>query len=89
MLALGTGGFILAWLDGQSGGSDLYVQKMDAAGTAQWAASGVPVSKAEPLTGRMASDGAGGVIVTWIDGRTGIGSNQEIYSQRITAAGAP
>jgi len=89
LLSLGTGGFFLTWIDASSGWTDLYIQRMDAAGAAQWAAGGVPVSKAAPGATRMASDGAGGVILTWVDGRTGIGSNQEIYSQRITAAGAP
>jgi hypothetical protein len=42
----------------------------------------------DQLTGGGCSDGAGGSIVVWVDSRLGYG-NQEIYAQRVSAAGVP
>ncbi len=52
----------------------------------QWTADGVPlcveVGNQEILA--IASDGAGGAIVAWQDGRSG---NNDIYAQRVTHSG--
>lgn len=80
----GAGGAVIAWLDG---GSEIYAQRVDAAGAVQWAADGVAICPAasfqeEPV---MISDAAGGAILVWADTRNG---NYDIYAQRIDAAGA-
>jgi hypothetical protein len=89
----GAGGAIALWTDLRTGAnfsfSDIYAQRVSAAGVAQWNADGVPVCTA---TGDQASvtaipDGAGGAIVAWADFRSGI--NYEIYVQRISATGIP
>ncbi|MBK9471563.1 MAG: hypothetical protein IPO18_04675 [bacterium] len=38
-----SGGAIIAWVDGRSGSLDIYAQRIDAAGVAQWAPGGVAV----------------------------------------------
>jgi hypothetical protein len=84
----GSGGAIVAWLDYRGGTvSDLYVQRVNAAGTAQWAANGVPVCAADndQFTPDIVSDGAGGAIIAWYDMR--LNPNYDIYAQRIDGSG--
>jgi len=85
----GAGGAIVAWEDIRSGDSDVYARRVDAAGTPQWTADGVPLSTAAdaqyPYS--AASDGMGGAIVAWEDRRSG--TQYDIYARRVDAAGAP
>jgi hypothetical protein len=83
----GTGGAIVTWADSRGGAYDVYAQRVNAGGAAQWASGGValcsePHSQQSP---QIASDGAGGAIVVWVDYR---GGNYDIYAQRVSGAGA-
>jgi hypothetical protein len=85
-VADGAGGMIVAWLDNRAGNPDVYAQRVNANGDMLWRANGVPVVTA---TGghtelSMVSDGLGGAILTWTDGRSGY---YEIYAQRLAADG--
>src|SRR5258706_474435 len=83
----GAGGAIVTWYDIRSGTNyDIYAQKVNAAGLPQWIANGVALSTAagNQFAPTIASDGAGGAIVTWYDARSG---NYDIYAQRVGAAG--
>src|SRR6267143_1841310 len=85
----GSGGAIIAWQDSRSGTSyDIYAQRINASGVVQWTADGVPISIAsnDQLYPAIASDGSGGAIITWQDGRSG--TSYDIYAQRINASGA-
>jgi len=86
----GAGGAIVTWNDYRSGASDVYVQRVSAAGTPQWTSNGVALCTAVDNQGVIAitSDGAGGAIVNWEDRRAGTGI-RDIYAQRANAAGAP
>ncbi len=87
----GSGGVIMVWQDRRDDivtGIDLYAQRLNGAGTAQWAANGVAVCSA---TGNQSSqvvtsDKAGGVVVAWHDTRNG-STNYDIYAQRLNSAG--
>ncbi len=81
------GGAIVAWSDGRSGARDIYAQRIAAPGSASWAPDGVLVCAATgtQLATQVVRDGAGGVIVAWLDSR---GSSQDVYAQRVDAAGA-
>ena len=87
----GAGGAIVAWSDYRSGfqgtGNDIYVQRISADGTVLWTADGVALCTATSFQGdpTITSDGAGGAIVAWIDGRSG---NSGIYAQHVLASGA-
>ncbi|HET7224332.1 MAG TPA: FlgD immunoglobulin-like domain containing protein [Candidatus Eisenbacteria bacterium] len=89
IVADGSGGAIITWGDGRNGNADIYAQRVNAAGVPQWADSGVALCTAlnNQLFPRIAPDGAGGAIVSWIDGRSG--SSYDIYAQRVNAAGVP
>ena len=84
----GTGNVIIVWVDNaELGDHNIFAQKLDIYGNAQWGPEGIPVCTA---SGHQeypdaASDGAGGVIVTWQDNRAGA---SDIYAQRIDADGA-
>jgi len=84
----GSGGAIITWFDLRSGNYDIYAQRINAGGTVQWAANGVAICTAtgDQYNPMIVSDGSGGAIITWCDGRNG--SNCDIYAQRINAAGA-
>jgi len=86
----GAGGAIVTWYDYRGGAtSDIYAQRVDAAGIPQWTADGVAICTAttDQLPTGIVSDGAGGGIVTWHDLRSG--ANYDIYVQRVNAAGIP
>jgi hypothetical protein len=90
----GTGGVIITWQDFRNGqadptlpnSSDIYAQRLNAAGVPQWTTNGVAVcahsyGQREPS---IVSDGAGGAIIAWTDHR---GGNVDIYAQRINTSG--
>jgi hypothetical protein len=84
----GAGGAILTWEDHRGGSySDVYTQRVDAAGAPQWAADGMAVSTAasDQLEPAIVSDGSGGAIVTWSDYRNDTDAN--VYAQRIEGYG--
>lgn len=83
------GNAIITWIDNRSGNlfsEDIYAQKINSSGAVQWATNGVAICTA---TGKqwfpqICSDGAGGAIITWEDGR---GSSLDIYAQKINSSG--
>ncbi|UCD20260.1 MAG: hypothetical protein JSU64_03740, partial [candidate division WOR-3 bacterium] len=82
----GSGGAIVTWLDNRDYNKDVYAQRIDAAGDTLWPASAValctePTYQSDP---RIASDGSGGAIITWLDIR---GTSDAIYAQRVDANG--
>ncbi len=86
LIADGVGGAIVAWDDGRTGGiPDIYVQRLNSAGTALWTANGVALATtgngSEP---EIVTDGLGGAIVAWQDTRSG---NSDVYARRINSSG--
>lgn len=80
----GDGGVIVAWgnwcyLDNYY---DIYAQKVSAVGTVEWSPFGYRICNAtgEQRAPRIASDGACGAIVAWLDIRSG---RDDIYAQRV------
>jgi len=83
----GSGGAIIAWSDRRNATTDIFAQRIDSNGAAQWTADGVTVcaSTGSQVLPVLASDGSFGVIVAWQDNR---GGPNDIYAQRVNAAGA-
>jgi hypothetical protein len=83
----GSGGAIVAWGDEESGSDvDIRAQRIDGNGNIFWPENGLGVCTA-PWTQaypEMVTDGDGGAIIAWMDGRS---STVDIYSQRVTALG--
>ena len=85
----GSGGVIVTWYDYRSGtGEDVYAQRIDKNGSVLWKENGVPISLAPGTQWypKIASDGMGGAIIVWADGRESSADNN-IYGQRVDAAG--
>jgi len=85
----GAGGAIIVWHDyRRGGGEDIFSQRVNAQGKVIWKEDGIPVSIAQGTQWypQIASDGAGGAIVVWTDGRKSAGDN-DIYGQRISPGG--
>lgn len=87
----GAGGAIVVWEDGRNFSHlDIYAQHMNGGGGTTWAANGVAVCLAinYQYTPRVVADGAGGAVVVWHDERFVVSDpNEDIFAQRIDAAG--
>jgi hypothetical protein len=85
----GEGGAIITWRDNRNGNSDIYAQRIDSDGMPLWTVNGVAVctQTAGQLYPVLASDDAGGAIITWADFRPVTYAN--IYAQRINSVGSP
>ena len=91
IVADGSGGAIITWSDSRSAGdSNIYAQRLDSSGAAQWTAGGIAVcaAAAAQLESQVAPDGSGGAFIAWYDLRRGGGWVVDIYSQRVSSAGA-
>jgi len=89
------GGALAFWQDARNGSNyDIYAQRINSAGqvpsggSSTWIADGNPVSTAagNQYTPAAVSDGLGGAIVVWQDGRRGAG-NYDIYAQHVDGDG--
>ena len=84
----GAGGAIFAWQDDRNPtNADVYAQRVNMAGAVQWTANGVAVcADAGSQQGAViASDGAGGAIISWSDFRNSLAP--AVYAQRLNASG--
>ena len=90
MVTDGAGGAIIVWVDSRNGGvPDIYAQRVDAAGVAQWTPNGRAICTANYFQTRpvIVSDGAGGAIIAWQDER--VQGDPNIYAQRVNSFGDP
>ncbi len=86
------GGAIITWIDFRNDqnspgvSADIFVQRMNSNGTAQWTANGtaVCIDGANQTFPVLATDGKKGAIITWQDWRSG---DRDIYAQRIDSSG--
>lgn len=85
----GAGGAIFAWRDERAGASstDIYAQRVDAAGNVLWDPAGVPVDTeaSVQLHVQIASDAAGGAFIMWQDSGT---SPDRVRLARIDGGGS-
>ena len=87
MVSDGKGGAIITWFDQRNVNDDIYVQRIDSNGVAQWTANGVVVCDTinDQASPKLLSDGNGGAYITWEDMRNG--TSYEPYVQKLNAAG--
>jgi len=81
----GFGGLLVCWYDRRDGNYDIYVQRFDSSGYALWTDNGVPVctEASTQNSPTMISDGSGGAIICWADGR----GTADIYAQKVDSDG--
>jgi hypothetical protein len=80
------GSAIVMWRDARDDPfGDLRAQRIDSTATALWQADGIVVSDAPGFQSSLTvcSDGFGGAVATWTDGRAG----RHIYAQRVNPRG--
>ncbi|HUY01502.1 MAG TPA: hypothetical protein VMV49_18205, partial [Candidatus Deferrimicrobium sp.] len=86
-----SGNIFVVWQDRRDGitDSDIYAQKLDENGVAQWTVNGTLISNATSYqeAPKVISDGAGGAIIAWRDSRNG--AYYDIYAQRVDSNGVP
>ncbi len=83
----GSGGVIITWNYYTGTSTDVYAQRFNLAGIAQWITNGVVIcgeATAEQFNPKITSDNNGGAIITWLDYRVSAG---DIYAQRVNASG--
>lgn len=89
LISDGSGGAFFTWQDYYRGGTlwNVYSQHLDGNGKPKWKENGVPVCIADGVQSDpyIISDGSGGVIITWYDGRSGV--NYNIFAQQVNALG--
>ncbi|MGB9613229.1 MAG: hypothetical protein ACPL4K_03520, partial [Candidatus Margulisiibacteriota bacterium] len=78
---------IVVFEDGRFGYTNIFAQKINAAGTLLWGKDGIAVAKvkAHQANPQLVSDGAGGAIIAWEDNRNP--NFPKIYAQRISTTG--
>ncbi len=91
MIPDGAGGAIIAWEDDRNistTGPDIYAQRVNGNGTVLWAANGALVCSANfaQYGADLASDNAGGAVISWFDYRGGL---TDVYAQRLNNIGSP
>lgn len=62
------GGAIVAWTDLRNNNEDIFAQKINSTGNAQWTSNGIPIStRSAALEGniKIVSDNSGGAIMCW------------------------
>lgn len=89
LISDGSGGAIITWSDFRSDYTDIYAQRITAAGVVSWSHDGVPVCMSvyhqdNPVIVSDANDGA---IICWQDNRNNYVSGLDTYAQRINSSG--
>ncbi|MFT3702607.1 MAG: T9SS type A sorting domain-containing protein [Agriterribacter sp.] len=83
------GGIIITWSDGRVGlANDIYAQRLNSTGDAQWAANGTAVSSADgnQFAPQLVKS-TGGAIIAWYDGRISIPLDYNIYASNLSSLG--
>jgi hypothetical protein len=86
----GAGEAIVAWIDYRTGvAADVYTQRLNSSGAAQWTANGVAVCTAanRQITVQLVQSVSGGAVAAWEDERSGTAA-WDLYAQRINANGS-
>jgi hypothetical protein len=82
------GGVYLCWIDKRSNiDYDIYAQRIDSNGVAQWITDGKPVMQGgfnQSAQDIVSNNNVNGIIVTWKDNRNG---NTDIYAQKLDKNG--
>lgn len=79
---------ILSWTNEVNNDRDIFIQKYNRNGKAEWQEGGVPVikMKGDQFGQKLISDDHNGAIIAWIDRRS-VSALGNIYSQRVTSEG--
>jgi hypothetical protein len=91
LVATPDGGCYVSWFDNSTGGYDVYLQRLDAAGVEQWPHNGVLIADravSSTVDYDLSIDGKGNAVVTYNDDGGVSGVTQQIAVQKVSPAGA-
>ena len=82
----GSGGAFISWRDQRSGDFDIYAQRIDASGTAQWSPDGLAIATGagDQRCCRIQEYGAGGAVIAYIDDS---GGDMDVRAQLVDGSG--
>jgi hypothetical protein len=86
----GFNGLLVSWTDYRGGStSDTYAQRLNATGSPVWTAGGQPVNlnPSQDNENVICTDGAGGAIVGFIDGRNYYTTSYDLFASRVDQFG--
>ena len=88
LIAEADGAAVVAWVDQRNGNTDLYAQRLSAAGSVLWASNGVSICQEShgQNVAEIISAQNKGIIVSWQDERIS-GSQLRAYAQYIDSSG--
>ncbi|NVM00774.1 MAG: hypothetical protein HWN67_00440 [Candidatus Helarchaeota archaeon] len=81
-------GCIIVWEDMRNINSDIFAQKLNQMGDAQWELNGTVIcnDSNSQVSPKLCIDNSQGAIITWLDNRTA-GNHNDIYGQNINSTG--
>lgn len=87
IMADGSGGAFVVWVDRRSGDFDIYAQHLNSTGKKLWNDEGLAVCKIEGNQEKpqLVSNGENGIYIAWSDGRA---NNQGVFVQQIKLNGS-
>ena len=87
MVSDGRRGFIAAWIDARNTPAEIYCQRVDSTGVAQWSSNGVLVSAGSAGISSLtaAPDGRDGVVLAWTADRAS--ATRYVFTQRLDSSG--
>lgn len=85
----GANGAVLVWEDSINGNFDIYAQRINSNGIAQWANGGIVVcnSPDKQINPKIAMNTSGEIFITWQDKRNG--TDYDVYCQKLNPSGIP
>ena len=88
MISDGQGGAILAWEAAIVGRNTFFTQHIDSSGQPLWGEDGIHIGGiSSNMDPKLTTDGSGGAIFAWTDGRNSSQSNFDIYAQHLNGEG--
>jgi hypothetical protein len=84
----GAGGAVISWMSSPNGHDGIFAQRVSPAGSLLWTENGVGLCVGSQIVSKpaIASDGAGGAIVTWQDSRR-YWPEWDVYARRVDSDG--
>ncbi|MBN1915443.1 hypothetical protein JW796_00405 [Candidatus Dojkabacteria bacterium] len=84
----GQNGAVISWTDQRNGNNDIYIQRLNSSGAAQWVANGLQYTSTSDsqANSSLVYAGSNSVILAWSDGD--VGTDRQVKVAKIDSSGA-